>query len=57
PQEGVTFKGQLGLAEWRSYDPSRRQLLASLATSVGGLALLRTSPIARREHPYAVRPP
>jgi polyferredoxin len=57
PQEGVTFKGQLGLAEWRSYDPSRRQLLASLATSVSGLALLRTSPIARREHPYAVRPP
>jgi polyferredoxin len=57
PQEGVTFKGQLGLAEWRSYDPSRRQLLASLATSVGGLALLRTSPITRREHPYAVRPP
>jgi polyferredoxin len=57
PQEGVTFKGQLGLAEWRSYDPSRRQLLASLATSVGGLALLRTSPIAHREHPYAVRPP
>ena len=57
PQEGVTFKGQFGLAEWRSYDPSRRQLLAALATSVGGLALLRTSPIARREHPYAVRPP
>lgn len=57
PQGGVTFKGQWGLAEWRSYDPSRRQLLASLATSVGGLALLRTSPIARREHPYAVRPP
>jgi len=57
PQESITFKGQLGLAEWRSYDPSRRQLLASLATSVGGLALLRTSPIARREHPHAVRPP
>jgi len=57
PQEGVTFKGQWGLAEWRSYDPSRRQLLASLAASVGGLALLRTSPIARHEHPYAVRPP
>jgi polyferredoxin len=60
PQEGITFK--LGSptrwgAEWRSYDPSRRQLLASLATSVSGLALLRTSPIARREHPYAVRPP
>ncbi|HID64239.1 MAG TPA: 4Fe-4S binding protein [Anaerolineae bacterium] len=57
PQESVTFKGQLGLAEWRSYDPSRRQLLASLATSVGGLVLLRTSPIARREHPRAIRPP
>jgi polyferredoxin len=57
PQESVAFKGQWGLAEWRSYDPSRRQLLASLATSVGGLALLRTSPIARHEHPYAVRPP
>jgi polyferredoxin len=57
PQEGVAFKGQLGLAEWRSYDPSRRQLLASLATSVGGLALLRTSPIAHREHLHAVRPP
>jgi polyferredoxin len=57
PQESVAFKGQWGLAEWRSYDPSRRQLLASLATSVSGLALLRTSPIARREHPYAVRPP
>jgi ferredoxin len=57
PQESITFKGQLGLAEWRSYDPSRRQLLASLAMSVGGLVLLRTSPIARREHPHAIRPP
>lgn len=56
-QGSVTFKGQLGLAEWRSYDPSRRQMLASLATSVGGLALLHTAPIARREYPHAVRPP
>lgn len=57
PQESVTFKGQWGLAEWRAYDPSRRQLLASLATGVGGLVLLRTAPIARREHLYALRPP
>jgi len=57
PQGGIAFKGQWGLAEWRSYDPSRRQLLASVATGVGGLVLLRTSPMAHREHPYAVRPP
>lgn len=57
PQQANSFQGRWGLGEWREYDPSRRQVLAALGLSVAGVALLRTEPTARRDHPHLLRPP
>lgn len=57
PTNAISFRGQWGWAEWRRYDPSRRQVLASLGAAVAGVGLLRSAPAARREHPHLIRPP
>ena len=57
PTKAVSFGGRWGLAPWRRYDPSRRQVLASLGAAVAGVGLLRAAPAAGREHPHLVRPP
>lgn len=57
PTEAISFGGHWGLAAWRGYDPSRRQLLASLGAALAALGLSRAAPFARREHPYLIRPP
>ncbi len=57
PERAVSFTGHFGLAEWHGYDPSRRQLLASLGAGVVGVGLLRTTPATARDHPWLIRPP
>lgn len=57
PQEAMGFEGHLGLDWGKGYDPSRRQLLAALGGSLGGLALLRTTPNAHHPNPHRLRPP
>ena len=57
PAKAVAFKPRLGLAEWRDYDPSRRQALASLGAAVAGIGLLRAAPAAKREDRWLIRPP
>jgi MauM/NapG family ferredoxin protein len=57
PTKAIIFRGQWGLAGWRNYDPSRRQMLASLGTAVAGVGLLRSASAARRDDPHLVRPP
>lgn len=57
PTKAIAFRGRWGLAPWRGYDPSRRQVLASLGAAVAGVGLLRAAPAARREHPHLIRPP
>ncbi|MDH7486766.1 MAG: 4Fe-4S binding protein [Anaerolineae bacterium] len=57
PTKAIAFRGRWGLASWRGYDPSRRQVLASLGVAVAGAGLLRAASATRREHPRLIRPP
>jgi MauM/NapG family ferredoxin protein len=59
-RQGIGFRGQLPawrMAEWRDYDPSRRQALAAVAAAAAGVALTGIEPIARRQPATMVRPP
>ena len=44
-------------AEKQSYDPSRREALATLALAVGGVAVAGIEPITRRSPARLIRPP
>lgn len=57
PTKAVSFKPQAAPAEWRGYDPSRRQALASLGVAVAGVGLLKSAPTAGRDNPWLIRPP
>ena len=57
PQSAAGFAWQWRLAEPREYDPNRRQVLAGLAGSAAGVALLQSGPHRKMVHPHLVRPP
>ncbi len=57
PKQSISFGGASLADPERVYDPSRRQALLALGTSVAGVALLRSEPAARRDSPWLVRPP
>ena len=52
----IDFSRKPGLDWGYEYDPSRRQLLASLATGVVGASLLKTG-LLKGKNPYQLRPP
>jgi polyferredoxin len=59
-QGDVSFRWQLPewkLADKHSYDPSRREVLVTMAAAVGGAALAGIEPIARRSPDHLIRPP
>jgi polyferredoxin len=59
-REGIGFRWQLPgwqPAGWRSYDPSRRQVLAAAGLSVAGVALAGVEPITQRQPATLIRPP
>jgi ferredoxin len=57
PHDAVDFRTGLSLAEWRDYDPSRRQALLALGTAAAGISLFRSDLAARRDYPHLIRPP
>lgn len=57
PEQSILFGGASLAEPQRVYDPSRRQALLALGTSVAGVALLRSEPAARRDSPWLLRPP
>ncbi|TAK34965.1 MAG: 4Fe-4S dicluster domain-containing protein [Chloroflexota bacterium] len=57
PTSAIAFRGRIGAVEWQPYDPSRRQVLVSLGLAAAGVALLRTTPTARSENSWLIRPP
>jgi polyferredoxin len=57
PQDAVTFEGRWGWSGWEGYDPTRRQVLASLIAGGVGVWLLRSSPVGRQRSPRPIRPP
>ena len=56
PVGAISFGGEWGLSWGYEYDPSRRQILVSLATGAVGAGLLRTG-LLRRKIPHLLRPP
>lgn len=57
PTGAITFKAQWGLPQSLGFDPSRRQLLASLGAAAIGTAILRLIPVVDRPQPKLIRPP
>jgi MauM/NapG family ferredoxin protein len=57
PEKGIGFRFHWRPAPARKYDPTRRQVLAALATSAAGVAVLRTGVRAKQPHPLLLRPP
>jgi polyferredoxin len=58
--EGIGFRWQLirwRPAQWREYDPTRRQVLATMGASLAGVALAGVEPITRRQPATLIRPP
>jgi ferredoxin len=52
----ISFGGEWSLSWGYEYDPSRRQILASLATGAVGVGLLNTG-LLKSKNPYLLRPP
>ena len=56
PKDGMGFAMQRPTA-WGKTDPTRRQVLASLAVGVASVALLQTDLRAKQPDPHLLRPP
>lgn len=57
PRSAIVFTPRFSLAEWREYDPGRRQALATMGLTITALALFRSQAHIKTEHPYQLRPP
>jgi ferredoxin len=57
PRSRISFIPGLQPAEWREYDPGRRQALVAIGASIAAVALFRSDMLARRDHPYRIQPP
>lgn len=57
PTRAISFSGQTGMAAKQSYDPSRRQFLASLGAAAIGAVLLKFLPLLRSKRLQLIRPP
>jgi len=57
PEGGIAFRAPWRPDRWREFDPTRRQVLASLVGGAVGVALLRSGTHARRPAPRLIRPP
>ena len=57
PRSRISFTPGLQTAEWRDYDPGRRQAMLAIGASVAAVALFRSDMLAQRDHPYRIQPP
>jgi ferredoxin len=57
PESEIGFRLRLRPDRLREYDPTRRQVLAALATSAAGVVLLRTGVQAKQLSSLLIRPP
>jgi MauM/NapG family ferredoxin protein len=57
PEAGIAFRAPLRPDRRREFDPTRRQVLASLAAGAVGVALLRSGTQTKQPHPQLIRPP
>jgi MauM/NapG family ferredoxin protein len=56
PTAAIYYEGKASAGFGHSYDPSRRQMLASLVVGVGGTLLLK-SDMLKKKYAYLIRPP
>jgi polyferredoxin len=57
PRSSISFKTGLKLPRRETYDPSRRQILASFGLAAGSVALLNSEGIVRHKSQHLIRPP
>jgi len=57
PEDAIAFRGVWAIDGRREYNPTRRHLFGALGASLGGLALLRSTPRAHHPHSHRIRPP
>lgn len=57
PGDAISFPFGFSIAEWKPYDPGRREILMGLGVSVLGIGLLGRSAFSQRDHPRLIRPP
>ena len=57
PRGLEAFKPAISFAEWKEYDPGRREALVAIGTAAAAVALFRSDLLARRESPFLLRPP
>jgi len=57
PEKSIGFRLRWHPDPAREYDPTRRQVLAALATGAAGAVVLRTGVRAKQPHPLLLRPP
>jgi MauM/NapG family ferredoxin protein len=57
PKQGMGFATHWQPEPWRQTDPTRRQVLTTLAVGAAGVALLRTGVQAKQPNPRLLRPP
>lgn len=57
PRSSIEFLPSKKLAEWREYDPSRRQALEVFGLTLAGLAVLSVDSRQKNPHPHLIRPP
>lgn len=57
PEGRIVFRFPSRPDRRRAFDPTRRQVLASLAAGAAGVALMRSGTQVRHPHPRLIRPP
>jgi NAD-dependent dihydropyrimidine dehydrogenase PreA subunit len=57
PRGLEAFKPAVSFAEWKEYDPGRREALVAIGIAAAAVALFRSDLLARRESPFLLRPP
>jgi polyferredoxin len=57
PRSTITFTPHLAVAEWREYDPNRRQALTTIGLTIGGLAILAADTHQKIPNSHLIRPP
>lgn len=57
PGDAVNFVSRWSIAEWKPYDPGRRQALLGLGASIVGVGLMGSDVVSNRNHPHLIRPP
>ena len=53
----ITFTPGFSLTPGQDYDPGRREALIAIGAAAAGVALFRSSLLAKREAPFLLRPP